>query len=325
MVCIKGTGSCVPDQVLTNADLEKIVDTTDEWIVTRTGVRERRIARDDQATSDFATPAALRACEAAGVDPADIDLIVIGTVTPDRVFPSTAAHVQANIGAVQATAFDVIAACSGFLYGLSIAQPAIESGRHRTALVIGAETLTKVTDWKDRNTCVLFGDAAGAVILQLSDDPDRGILSIDTGTDGRLKHLLHQQAGGSRMPASHETVDRRLHTIQMEGREVYKHAVTHMSESALKALADAGLTGPDLDMLIPHQANIRIMEAVAKRIKVPREKVFVNLDRYGNTSAASIPLAFDQAVRGGECGPGSLVEMVAFGGGFTWGAAVVRM
>ncbi|MBN1825651.1 MAG: ketoacyl-ACP synthase III [Candidatus Eisenbacteria bacterium] len=323
-VCIQGTGSYAPEKILTNADLEKMVDTTDEWIVTRSGIRERHISTDDQATSDMATPAALRACEAAGVEPADLDAIIVGTATGDRPFPSTAVVVQANIGASNAYAFDVSAACSGFLFGLSVGRSIIHDDRAGTVLVIGAETLTKVTDWVDRSSCVLFGDGAGAVILQKTDE-DRGILSINTGSDGTLQELLYQPAGGSRMPASHETVDQRLHTIKMEGREVFKHAVTHMSEAALKALADAGYEGPDLDWLFPHQANLRIMEAVAKRIRVPRERVFVNLDRYGNTSAASIPIALDEAVRGGHCGPGALIELVAFGAGFTWAAAVVRL
>jgi len=324
-VYIRGTGSYAPEKILTNADLEKMVDTTDEWIVTRSGIRERHISSDDQATSDMASPAALRACEAAGVEPKDLDAIVVGTATSDRLFPSTAVVVQANIGAVNAAAFDVSAACSGFIYGLSVGKALLHDGQAKTVLVIGAETLTKVTDWTDRSSCVLFGDGSGAVVLQMTDEEDRGILSLNTGSDGRLQELLFQPAGGSRMPASHETVDRRLHTIKMEGREVYKHAVTCMSEAAQKALDDAGYAGPDLDWLFPHQANIRIMEAVAKRIRVPRERVFVNLDRYGNTSAASIPIALDEAVKGGHCGPGSLIELVAFGAGFTWAAAMVRL
>lgn len=325
MVRILGTGSYVPEKILTNQDLSEMVDTTDEWIVTRTGIRERHIATEEQATSDMATPAALRACEAAGVAPADLDAIIIGTATSDMPFPSTACLVQANIGAEKAYAFDICAACSGFLYGLNLGRALVLAGLAKRVLVMGAETLTKITDWQDRNTCVLFGDGAGAVVLGPSDDPERGILSINTGSDGRLWELLHQPAGGSRTPASHATVDARDHTIRMIGRDVFKHAVLHMSEAAQKALADAGVTGPDLDWLFPHQANIRIMESVAKKIDIPRERVFVTLERYGNTSAASIPVALDEAIRGGHCGEGSLVGLVAFGGGFTWAASVVRL
>jgi len=323
-VCIRGTGSYAPEKILTNEDLSKMVDTSDEWIVTRTGIRERHMASDKEATSDMATPAARNALEAAGLDVADLDAIVLGTATPDMHFPSTACIVQANIGAKNAAAFDICAACSGFLYSLAVGKSFIETGVFRNVLVIGAETLTKVTDWEDRNTCVLFGDGAGAAVLTASRG-DEGILSINMGSDGTLVELLYQPGGGSRIPATHESVDKKLHTIHMAGRDVFKFAVKHMSEAALKALADAGTSGPELDWLFPHQANLRIMEAVAKRIEVPRERVYVNLDRFGNTSAASVPIALDEAIRGGHCGPGSLVEMVTFGSGFTWAAAVVRL
>ncbi|MFH1278875.1 MAG: beta-ketoacyl-ACP synthase III [Candidatus Eisenbacteria bacterium] len=324
-VRIMGTGSHTPDRILTNQDLSEMVDTSDEWIVTRTGIRERHIVSEEEATSDIAIPAARKACEAAGVDPADLDNIIIGTATSDMPFPSTACLVQAAIGARKAAAFDVVAACSGFLYGLNVGRSMILSGQAKRILVMGAETLTRITDWQDRNTCVLFGDAAGAVVLGPSEDENRGLLSINFGSDGRLWELLHQPAGGSRKPASHATVDAREHVIRMIGRDVFKHAVKHMSEAILAALEEAGVTGADLDLLIPHQANIRIMEAVGKKIEIPRERVCVNLDRYGNTSSASIPLALDEAIRSGRCGEGSLVGLVAFGGGFTWAASVVRL
>ncbi len=323
-VGILGTGSHVPEKVLTNEELTRMVDTTDEWIVARTGIRERRIAAKSEATSDFAIPAALKACEAAGVDPVDLDAIILGTATPDMAFPSTACLVQARIGAVNAVAFDVSAACSGFLYGMNVGKMMIESGQAKRVLVIGAETLTKITDWQDRKTCVLFGDGAGAAVLG-EVEGERGILACNMGSDGRLWKLLHQPAGGSRDPATHETVDRRDHMIRMEGQEVFKHAVKHMSRAILKALDDAGCCSDDLTWLFPHQANLRIMEAVAKRIRLPKERVFINLYKYGNTSAASIGLAFDEAIRGGVCGPGSLAGLVAFGSGFTWAGVVVRL
>jgi len=322
--CILGTGAYVPEKLLTNDDLAKIVDTTDEWIMTRTGIRVRHIAAENEATSDVASPAALRACEAAGISPADLDAVILGTATPDMLFPSTACIVQANIGAVRAAAFDVSAACSGFIYGMALGKGLIETDQARRVLVIGAETLSKIVDWEDRNTCVLFGDGAGAVVIGACEE-DRGILSINFGSDGRLWELLHQPAGGSRMPATVESVEKKKHKIHMTGRDVFKHAVTHMSGAGLRALEEAGHTGPELDWLFPHQANIRIMEAVAKRLEVPREKVYVNLERFGNTSAASIPIALDEAVRGGHCRPGMLIGLVAFGGGFTWAAAIARV
>jgi 3-oxoacyl-[acyl-carrier-protein] synthase-3 len=320
-----GTGHYVPEKLLTNDDLAKMVDTSDEWIVTRTGIRTRHITTDREATSDVASPAALHACEAAGVDPADLDAVILGTATPDMLFPSTACIVQASIGATRAAAFDISAACSGFLFGLSIGMGMIETDRARRVLVLGAETLTKIVDWEDRNTCVLFGDGAGAVVLGPSDEDGRGILSLNYGSDGRLWELLHQPAGGSRMPATIQTVTEKKHKIHMAGRDVFKHAVTHMCDAGSRALRDAGHAGSDLDWLFPHQANIRIMEAVAKKLGVPRERVYVNLENYGNTSAASIPIALDEAIRGGLCRKGMLVGLVAFGGGFTWAAAVVRL
>ncbi len=302
----------------------RIVDTTDEWITTRTGIKERRIAPDHSATSDLATPAAEKALAAAGLDPVDLDLILVGTATPDMVFPSTACILQANLGAKKAVGFDLSAACSGFLYSLSVGASFLKGGVYRNALVIGAETLTSITDWTERRTAVLFGDGAGAVVITPAED-ESCIEAINLYSDGNLTHLLHMPAGGSRMPPSHETVDKNLHVITMEGREVFKHAVKLMTSAMEETLSDADVTAGDLDLLIPHQANLRIMEAVAKRLRIPIEKVFVNVDRYGNTSAASVPIALDEAVRSGRIGKGSLIGTVVFGGGFTWASAVVRI
>jgi 3-oxoacyl-[acyl-carrier-protein] synthase-3 len=323
-VHIVGTGSYVPDRVLTNRDLEAMVDTSDEWITTRTGIRERRIAAEDQPASALASEAARRALDDAGIPPAELDLIIVGTVTGDRIFPSTGCRVQDLLGARGAYAFDIAAACSGFLYGLSIAEVQVASGAADTVLVIGVETLSRITNWTDRNTCVLFGDAAGAVVLR-STGREGGILSTRLHSDGSLVHLLEMPGGGSLRPPSHETVDERLHTLRMSGNEVFKHAVRAMGSVAAEALEAAGYGPGDLSLLVPHQANIRIIEATAKRLGLPMEKVYVNIDRYGNTSSASVPLALDEARRTGRIRPGDLVEMVAFGGGFTWAASVVRM
>jgi 3-oxoacyl-[acyl-carrier-protein] synthase-3 len=300
-----------------------MVDTTNEWIVSRSGIRERHIARDDQPTSDLAAEAARQALESAHVKAEDVDLIIVGTITPDMVFPSTACFVQTAIGAKRATCFDVEAACSGFLFAVCTAQQYLLAGTIKTALVIGAEKLSCVTDWKDRTTCVLFGDGAGAVVLQTVEG-ERGILATVTGSDGSLHDLLNIPGGGSRHPASHSTVDQGLHTMKMVGREVFKHAVRNMGEAVTRALAQCGLGTADVAMVIPHQANLRIVEAIRERLGLPPEKVYVNLDRYGNTSAASVPLALDEAVRLGRIKPGDIVVLVAFGGGFTWGATVMR-
>jgi len=320
---IIGTGSAVPERILYNRDLEKIVDTSDEWIVSRSGIHERHVTDRDTATSDLATEAARKALQEARVSPQDVDMIIIGTATPDRVFPSTACFVQDHLGAVNAAPMDVSAACSGFLYGLTLGRGMIASGLYRTILVSGAETLTKITDYQDRGTCVLFGDAAGAALLR-GTDADRGILQSYLGGNGSLWHLLEMPAGGSRHPASHETVDKRMHYIRMAGNEVFKYAVKAMGDAALKVLQQAGLTADDVDLMIPHQANIRIIRATAKRIHLPMERVYVNIDRYGNTSAASIPLALDEARRKGLHKPGDIWLLVAFGGGFTWGSAIIR-
>jgi 3-oxoacyl-[acyl-carrier-protein] synthase-3 len=318
-----GVGHFTPEKVLTNFDLEKIVDTSDEWIVERTGVRERRIVTDEQAASDLAIPAAKRALEQAGIGAEELDLIILGTVTPDYFFPSTACIVQNAIGARNAAAFDMLAGCSAFIYGCNIASQFIENGRYERVLVVGVETLTKLMDMTDRNTCVLFGDGAGAAVLGPTEG-DGGILATHMKADGSLGYLLEMPGGGSRQPPTHESLDQRLHYIKMAGREVFKHAVRSMCESALYVLDAAGYKGEDVDQLVPHQANWRIMSAVADRLKIPHEKVFVNLDKYGNTSAASIPIALSEAVEQGRIQSGDLVLNVAFGAGFTWAANLVR-
>lgn len=323
---ITGTGSYVPDKILTNFALEKMLDTSDEWIRQRTGIVERRIADEDMATSDLGIPAARQAIKMAEIDPLDIDMIIVGTVTPDALFPSTACYVQKGIGAKKAVAFDLSAACAGFIYGLDLADGMIKSGRYDTILVIGGEIFNKILDWTDRGTCVLFGDGAGAAILQGTDEP-KGILSSYIGSDGDYSdvNLLGMPAGGSRMPPSHETIDQKLHTIKMRGREVFKLGVRIMPEAAQHALNLAGLTVDDIDLLIPHQANMRIIEAVGDRLGIPREKVFVNVDKYGNTSAATTIIALDEAIREERAKPGDLVLMVTFGAGLTWGSTVIRL
>lgn len=324
---IIGTGSYMPEKILTNNDLSTIVDTSDEWITTRTGIKERRIAADDQATSDLATEAARRAMESAGVRPEEIDLIVVATVTPDMPFPSTACFVQKNIGASNAVCFDISAACSGFLYALQIARNFLNAGTRSTALVIGAEKLSTLVNWTDRNTCVLFGDGAGAVVIRAVDSdtaaPGR-VLSTVMGSDGNLVNLLRVPGGGSACPITAENIDSRLNTIHMEGKETFKHAVTRMCQASEKALEMAGLTKEDISLVIPHQANARIITAIADRLDLPHEKAFMNVDKYGNTSAATIPVALDEANRQGRLKPGDIVLLVAFGGGFTWASSVIR-
>ena len=320
---ITGMGISVPEKILTNFDLEKMVDTSDEWIRTRTGMSERHIADENTATSDLCTEAAKQALKNAGLSAKDLDVILIATVTPDTLFPSTACYVQKNLGAHNAAAFDVSAACSGFLYGLTIGDSFIRSGMYKNVLVIGAETLSKITDWTDRATCVLFGDGAGAAVLQPSDG-DRGIMKTFISSDGRLTDLLILPAGGSRKPASHETVDQRLHYIKMEGQEVFKYAVKAMGDAAVKVLEEAGVDSKDLKMLIPHQANHRIIQATARRIKLPMDQVYVNIHKYGNTSAASIPIALYEAIEEGKLQQGDYCLMVSFGGGFTTGAVLLK-
>lgn len=324
---IIGTGSYMPEKVLTNDDLSKIVDTNDEWITTRTGIKERRIAADDQATSDLASEAARRAMAAAGVTAEEIQLIIVATVTPDMFFPSTACFVQKKIGAANAVCFDVSAACSGFLYALQVARHFINTGNRTTALVIGAEKLSSLVNWKDRNTCVLFGDGAGAVVIRRAEEgadaPGR-VLSTVMGSDGNLADLLKVPGGASFCPITPENVESRPNTIHMEGRETFKHAVTRMLEASQQALETAGLKTEDVALVIPHQANARIIGAIADRLGLPEERVFMNLDKYGNTSAATIPVALDEANKAGRLKKGDVILLVAFGGGFTWASSVVR-
>jgi 3-oxoacyl-[acyl-carrier-protein] synthase-3 len=325
---IIGTGSYMPARIMTNDDLSKIVDTNDEWITSRTGIKERRIAADNEATSDMASEAARRAMADAGVKPEDIQLIIVATVTPDMFFPSTACFVQKKIGAANAVCFDVSAACSGFLYALQVARHFINTGNRTTALVIGAEKLSSLVNWQDRNTCVLFGDGAGAVVIRRADEDDKNaqgrVLSTVMGSDGNLTDLLKVPGGASACPITPENIASRPNTIHMEGRETFKHAVTRMLEASQQALEIAGLTAADVSLVIPHQANARIISAIAERLNLPIEKVFMNLDKYGNTSAATIPVALDEARRAGRIQKGDVVLLVAFGGGFTWASSVVR-
>jgi 3-oxoacyl-[acyl-carrier-protein] synthase-3 len=320
---ILGTGSAVPERVLTNEELATLVDTDSEWIRTRTGIRERRIADAQTASSDLAVAAARNAIAAAGISAKEIGIVICATVTPDMMFPATACLVQDRIGADHAAAFDLSAGCSGFLYGLACAVPMLQTGLHEYALVIGVDTLSRITDFTDRTTCVLFGDGAGAVVLGPTAS-GRGFLSFDLGADGSGGHLLQQAAGGSRMPASAVTVAARKHCIAMAGHEVFKFAVRILSSSAEAALRKAGLPTAAIDLLIPHQANIRIIETAISRLGLMPEKVYVNLERYGNMSSASIPVALDEAVRLGKVHANDLLVLVGFGAGLTWGATVVR-
>jgi 3-oxoacyl-[acyl-carrier-protein] synthase-3 len=322
-VGIAGVGICVPDRVLTNRDLESMVDTSDEWIRERTGIRERRIAAPDQSTSDLAVVAARRALADAGVTPGEVDLIIVATVTPDMVFPSTASLVQERLGCGPVGAFDLSAGCTGFLYGLVAGAQFIAAGTYRTVLVIGAETLSKIINWEDRSTCVLFGDGAGAVVLRPA-PAGWGLLAACLGSDGAGGDLLKIPAGGSRLPASALTVEKKLHYIHMNGREVFRFAVRILSEAASEVIRAAGLKQDQIDLFIPHQANIRIIKAAVKRLELPMDRVVVNVDRYGNTSSASVPLALDEAARSGRLADGDRVVMVAFGAGLSWAAAAVR-
>ncbi|MHB1419014.1 MAG: beta-ketoacyl-ACP synthase III [Bacillota bacterium] len=322
-VGIAGTGSCLPEKIATNADLEKIVETSDEWIITRTGIKERRWTDASTATSDLCTVAAQRALEDAGVHPEEVDMIIVGTVTPDMMFPSTASLVQDRIGAIRAGAFDLSAGCSGFMYSLTVGSQLIASGAHNTVLVIGADTLTKIVNWTDRGTCVLFGDGAGAVVLRPVEE-GYGILGYELGSDGSGGMLLKQPAGGSRMPASEETVAANLHTIHMNGNEVFKFAVRVMGDASLRLLKKCGLNKEDVDVFIPHQANLRIIEAALKRLGLPSGKVIINVDRYGNMSNACMSVALDETAREGRLKRGDLVLMTAFGAGLTWATAAFR-
>ncbi len=320
---ITGTGSYLPERILTNQELEQMVDTSHEWIVARTGIEERRIVAEGECTSDMAVIAARRAMEMAGVTADQIDLIVMGTITGDYPWPATACVVQAKLGASKAFAYDLSAACSGFLYALSNANDFIRSGHGRRALVIGAETLSRAIDWTDRNTCVLFGDGAGAVILEAGDD-DAGILSCHLHSDGNYLELLYQPGFGARFPASRDGFDNKLPYLKMQGNEVFKVAVRSLTEVSVEALAAHGYSSSDVDLFVPHQANRRILEATAKRLNLKDEQAFINVHKYGNTSGATIPVALDEANRQGLLKSGDLVLSAAFGGGFTWGAALLR-
>jgi 3-oxoacyl-[acyl-carrier-protein] synthase-3 len=320
---IVGLGAYAPKRILTNLDLEKMVETSDEWIVRRTGIRERRIAEEGEATSDLAVRAAQQALERAGVEPDEVDFIVVGTTTGDMAFPTTGNLVQHRLGCRTAGSTDVYAACSGSIYSLSIGAQYIQTGKYRTVLCIGAETLSRITDFTDRGTCILLADAAGAAVLQPSRDAS-GILDTDLYSDGKYWELLYQPGGGSRNPATHDTVDKRMHYAKMKGNEVFKVAVRMFGDCAARILERNGFTRDDLDLFVPHQANLRIIEAAVKRLKLPMERVLVNVDRYGNTGAASVYVALEEAWSTGRVKPGDLLLLAAFGGGFTWGAALIR-
>jgi len=320
---VVGWGKYIPQRVLTNDDLSRMVDTSDEWIRTRTGIRERRLAKDGETTASMAVQAARQALEVARFSPSQLDLIVVATLTPEYLFPATACLVQDILGATHAAAFDLLAGCSGFIYGLNIATHLLSSGAYQTALVIGADTLSRIIDWSDRATCVVFGDGAGAVILQAGEN-EGGVLATTLGSDGSGGDVLRLPAGGSFAPASHQTVEEGLHFIQMKGREVFRFAVNVIPAATCEVLEKAGLTLDDLDLLIPHQANQRIIEAAARFLALPPEAVYSNLEWYGNTSTSSIPIALSEAVEEGRIQTGDLVVCVGFGAGLTWGAAAIR-
>jgi 3-oxoacyl-[acyl-carrier-protein] synthase-3 len=324
---ITGTGRGLPARIFTNDDFGSIgIETSDEWIMERTGIHERRIGSETETTCWMAAQASRHAMTRAGVAAGEIDAIILSTATPDRLLPATAVDLQAELGATRAAAFDVSAACSGWLYGISIAEGMIASGAIDTALVVGAEKMSAIVDWKDRSTCVLFGDGAGAIVLQRNKAGERaGILSTFMRSDGKLANLLYRPDGGAAHPMTAEILENRSHLVRMAGREVFKHAVREMSEAADRALDSAKLSASDIDLLIPHQANTRIIEATAKHAGIPMDKVYVNVDRYGNTSSASIPIALDEVIEKRIVGPGSTVMMVAFGAGFTWASAIIRL
>ena len=321
-VGIIGLGEYLPEKVLTNKELEKMVDTTDEWITTRTGIKERRIARADEATSDMATEAAKRALADAKLKPEDIDLIIVATITPDMFFPATACILQAKLGARMVPAFDVSVACSGFIYGLAIANQFVKSGTYKYALVVAAEKLSAITDWSDRSTCVLFGDGAGAAVVGPVDKG--GILSVYLGANGKVGDLIKLPAGGSKIPATRKSIDDKLHFIKMNGTELFKHAVKIMADAALEAAKPLGLKGSDISLVIPHQANIRILKAVARRMGLTEDKLYLNIEKYGNMSAASSAVALVDAVKEGRIKRGDKILLDAFGGGLTWGAIIME-
>lgn len=321
---IAGTGRYLPDKVLTNHDLEKMVQTSDQWIIERTGIRERRIADSNTSASDLGAPAAKKAMAAAGVAPEEVDLILVGTSSPDMFFPSTACFVQAKLGCVNAAAFDILAACSSWIYGISVANAYIRGGQYKTVLVIGAEVSSHIINWEDRSTCVLFGDGAGAAVLKAS-ETENGVLSAKIFSDGTKSDLLYAPGGGSSSRITPEMVAQKKYAVAMVGNSTFKIAVKSMAEAATKAMKENNVTPADIKLVIPHQANLRIISAVAKQLGMPEEHFFTNLQKYGNTAAASIPIALDEAVEQGLVGKGDLVLMVAFGGGFTWGSLLIRL
>lgn len=323
---VAGTGRGIPARVMTNHDFAALgLETSHDWIFERTGINERHICGPGESTCSMAATAAREAMDRAGVSAGEIDAIVLSTATPDHLLPATAVNLQAELGATRAAAFDISAACSGWIYGMTVAEGLMHSGVVETALVIGAEKMSSIVDWHDRSTCVLFGDGAGAAVLRRNtDDADKGILSAFMRSDGAFAELLWRPSGGAKVPFSAEVLENRSSFVHMAGRETFKHAVHSMSEACDRALAGAGLTGKDIDLLIPHQANVRIIEASAKYANLPMEKVFVNVDRYGNTSSASIPIALDEAIEAGRVKSGTTALMVAFGAGFTWGSMIVR-
>ena len=325
LAAITGVGAFLPQRKLTNLDLETMVDTTDEWITQRTGIKERRIASDGESTATMAVEAGRQACASAGLDPADLEMIICATITPETPCPATACHVQRDLGANRAAAFDLNAACSGFLYALTVGRRMIESGQCSSCLVVGTETLSRVTDYTDRGSCILFGDGAGAVVLQPAQDPDRAIKYTTIHSDGTGWDFITLPAGGSRLPASHATVDQRLHYLKLQGREVYKFAVEKMQWLLADCMAACGLTPETVDLVVPHQVNSRIIDSATEKLKFPKDKVFVNIDRTGNTSSASVPIALEEAIRTGRAGPGKTIIMVAFGAGLTWSGAVVKL
>ncbi len=323
-VKITGTGSCLPEKILTNRDLEKMVETSDEWITKRTGIKERRIAAEGEAASDLGCRAAEKAIKAAGVDAQEIDLIICATITPDMVFPATACLIQEKLGIEEAAAFDVEAACTGFITALSVAEGMLSTGNYNNALVVASEILSRITDWQDRSTCVLFGDGAGAAVLSCAEG-ETGILSTHLGASGAYWDLLSLPAGGSLRPASRETVDGRLHYMRMEGNKVFKIAVQKMAEGSRASLQKAGLGIEDIKIIVPHQANLRIIKALAKKLELDMEKIYVNIVGYGNMSAATTAVGLDEIIRKGLASEGDIIQLVAFGGGLTWGAATVRL
>lgn len=322
---IAGIGAAVPDKVMTNFDFEKFLDTSDEWITQRTGIKERRYVSDGESTVSLSVQASRQALADAGLDASQLDLIICATVSPDMIMPASACLIQNELGAVGVPAFDISAACSGFVYGLTVGNQFIIAGTYKRVLLIGGDTLTRFSDFSDRASCVLFGDGAGAVVLEATDQPDRGIEYTVMHADGQGWDFIHVPAGGSKNPATHQTVEQNMHYVKMRGRDVYRFAVDKMQWLLGDCMDKCGLTVQDVDMVLPHQVNIRILKSAAEKFGFPMEKIYVNIDRYGNTSGASIPLALEEAWREGKVGPGSTILMVAFGAGLTWAGAVLRL